>query len=264
MTENLERGRIVLALDISPRSRAALELATALAAELDAELAGLFVEDADLLHIGRLPFAREIGLFCPAPRPLDLRQLELALRREAEQARRLLVEAAARSRLRWSFQVARGRIASALFTLAAEADLVVLGKRPRVGVRQLGAALVQWQVRTAAPGPVVAVYDGSPSCRRALELAVRLARTRGAELCLLLPAASDQAFMQLANDATVQLQGAGPACTRLTGGDIAEVATAARHLDAGVLVLNGDGRLRGGAGFATLLNEVDCPVLLVG
>ncbi len=263
MTETTSCGRIVLALDISPRSYAALELAAALAAELDAELTGLFVEDADLLHVGGLPFTREIGLFCPAPRPFDLRQLELALHREAEQARRLLIQAAARARLRWSFQVMRGRIASALFALAAGPDLVVLGKRPRVGVRPLRDTLVQRPARSAARGPVVAVYDGTPSGQRTLQLAAHLAHTREAELCLLLPAASDRAFVRLATAAAAQLQG-GPACTRLPGDDIAGIAAAARHLDAGVLVLNGDDRLRGGAGFATLLNEVDCPVLLVG
>jgi hypothetical protein len=30
------------------------------------------------------------------------------------------------------------------------------------------------------------------------------------------------------------------------------------------LVLNGDRRFREGEGFATLLNEIDCPVVLVG
>ena len=32
---------------------------------------------------------------------------------------------------------------------------------------------------------------------------------------------------------------------------------------AGVLVLNGDRRFRGGEGFSILLNEIDCPVILV-
>lgn len=264
MTENPECCRIVLALDISPRSHAALELAAALATELDAELAGLFVEDADLLHLGSLPFAREIGLFSPVPRPLDVEQLELAFHREAEQVRSLLVKAAVQARLRWSFQVARGRIASALFALAAAPDLVVLGKRPRLGARPLGAMLGYVPKPAIGRGPVVAVYDGSPSGRHALNLAARMAHANGVELCLLLPAANDEAFLQLASEAAVQLKGAGSACSRLLSDDITEIAAASRHLNASVLVLTGDGRLRGGSGFATLLNDVDCPVLLVG
>lgn len=257
MAREPERGRVILALDISPRSRAALELAALLAAEHDAELAGLFVEDLNLLHLCSLPFTREVGLLSPMSRPLALQEMEQTLRREAEAARRLLGEAAARARLRWSFQVARGRIAQELFALAAEPDLIVLGKRPRMGVRPLEQA-------PARSGPVVAVYDGTPSGQRALQQAARLARAAGAELQLLVPAASDQAFMRLANEAAAQSAGAGPACRRLAGNDVATIAAAARLAAASVLVLNGDGRLRGGAGFATLLNEVDCPVLLVG
>src|SRR5512143_1804987 len=51
--------RIWVALDESPRSAAALTAAADLAAGLDAELAGLFVEDISLQHLIGLPFARE-------------------------------------------------------------------------------------------------------------------------------------------------------------------------------------------------------------
>lgn len=47
-------------------------------------------------------------------------------------------------------------------------------------------------------------------------------------------------------------------------GQISVLTRAVRQTGAGVLVLDGDGRFRSSAGFATLLNEVDCPVILVG
>ena len=53
--------RIVVGLDAGPRDRAALEAAAQLAARMQAELVGLFVEDIDLLHLAGLPFAREVG-----------------------------------------------------------------------------------------------------------------------------------------------------------------------------------------------------------
>ena len=52
--------RILVALDASRHSLAALEAAAELAARLKAELVGLFVEDIDLLRLAGLPFAREI------------------------------------------------------------------------------------------------------------------------------------------------------------------------------------------------------------
>ncbi|HLF98216.1 MAG TPA: universal stress protein [Methylococcaceae bacterium] len=267
MPEKPSSARILLALDISPRSRAALEMAATLAAELDVELAGLFVEDVDLLRLGGLPFTREVGFLSCVSRPIGLEEVEQALRREGEEVRRLLAEAAARQSLRWSYRVARGRIATELFALAGEPDLIVLGKRARLGFRPLAPSLAAGECRPGAAGPVVAVFDGTPEARRALELAGGLARASCAELRLLVPAATDEAFFRLAAEAKTLLaraKAAAPACRRIVSGDIAELARAAREADAGVLVIVGDGRFRGGEGFATLLNEIDCPVVLAG
>ena len=43
--------RILVALDASPHSQAALQAASELAAALKAELVGIFVEDVNLLHL---------------------------------------------------------------------------------------------------------------------------------------------------------------------------------------------------------------------
>lgn len=267
MAERPSCGRVLLALDISPRSRAALEMAAALAAELDAELAGLFVEDVDLLRLGALPFTREVDFFSTASRPIGLEDVEHALRREAEEVRLLLAEAAARQSLRWSYRVARGRIANELFSLAGEPDLIVLGKCARQGLRPLGESLAGGRYATGAAGPVVAVFDGSPESRRALHLAGDLARATGAELRLLIPCSSDDEFFRLAAEAKTQTARADlavPPCRRIVSPDIAELAKAVRETGAGVLIITGDGRFRSGEGFATLLNEIDCPVVLAG
>lgn len=267
MQEKRDRGRVLLALDISPRSRAALEMAAALAANLDAELAGLFVEDIDLLSLGGLPFTREIGFLSNVSRPIGLEEVEQALRREAEEVRHLLAEAAARQRLRWSYRVARGRIATELFALAGEPDLIVLGKRSRLGLRPLDQSLAETGCKPGAAGPVVAVFDGTPAARRALELAGGLARATFTELRLLVPSATDEGFFRLAAEAKTLLAVAGiavPACRRIVSTDIAGLAKAVREAGGGVLVITGDGRFRGGADFATLLNEIDCPVVLAG
>ena len=48
--------RILVALDASAHSHAALAAAVALAARLHAEIEGLFVEDINLLRLAELPF----------------------------------------------------------------------------------------------------------------------------------------------------------------------------------------------------------------
>ncbi|MGE5320107.1 MAG: hypothetical protein ACM3KD_08000, partial [Hyphomicrobiaceae bacterium] len=121
--------RIWVALDESPRSTAALTAAAALAEELDAELAGLFVEDVNLQHLCGLPFAREFSVLTGAGPPLSQLDLERTWRHQAASLQRLLAEAAGRQRLRWSFRVARGRVSAEMRTLAQSFDLVVLGKQ---------------------------------------------------------------------------------------------------------------------------------------
>lgn len=260
-----KRNRVLLALDISPRSQAALGMAATLAAELDAELAGLFVEDVDLLRLSGLPFTREIGFFSPVSRPVESQSMEQALRREAEAVRRMLGEVAGRQQLRWSFQVVRGRVSAELFSLAGEFDLVVLGKRPRLGLRPLGDALAGPAARSHLPKPVLVVLDGFPAAQRALELGLQQSRSNGAELRLLIAAATDEEFLRQSEQAEAWLAERGvaaPVPQHLVAGDIAALAAAARTADAAVLVI-GDGCPRGCEGFAALINEINCPVILI-
>lgn len=261
-------GRIVLALDLSPRSRVALETAALLAAALDVELVGVFVEDINLLHLCGLPFAREVGLLSPGLRPFSVQEVERELNREAAEVQQRLAATAERLGLRWSFRVARGQIAAELFALANEPDLVVLGKRARRGAMSLGDIFAAPRrtaaQHAAASGAVVALYDGSAASRRALELARQIATANGMELKVLVEAESDSGYAQRESEVRTFLSGAVARCRRVASAEPRSLAAAGRQEKAGVLVLGRDGRFRGGEGFYTLLNELDCPVVLVG
>ena len=117
--------RIVVALDTGPRARAALEAAAQLAARMQAELVGLFVEDLELLHFAGLPFAREVGYPSATLRPLDVAAMQRALRAAAQDVQRTLAAVAARGPLSWSFRTARGAVRAELRAAAAEGGIVV-------------------------------------------------------------------------------------------------------------------------------------------
>ena len=117
--------RVVVLLDASAPGRAALEAAAIHAAELEAELVAVFVEDVDLLHLAGLPFAREIGFPSAERRELDAPAMERTLRRLGEEARRSIAGIAARMPLQWSFLVARGALTEEMLSAAAGADLIV-------------------------------------------------------------------------------------------------------------------------------------------
>lgn len=117
--------RIIVELESAPRSRAKLEVAAKLAAQMEAELVGMFVEDINLLHFAGMPFAREVCLASATRRPLDVEGMERSLRALASEAQRTLAMVAGRIPVRWSFRVARGTAGAELLAAATHADLVI-------------------------------------------------------------------------------------------------------------------------------------------
>jgi nucleotide-binding universal stress UspA family protein len=78
--------RILVALDMSADSHAALEAATRLASMLKAEIVGLFVEDQDLLHMAKMPYAQEIRSPVAAKRKVETAGMEQQLRSHGQSA----------------------------------------------------------------------------------------------------------------------------------------------------------------------------------
>lgn len=270
--------RILVALDASPHSLAALEAGAALAARLQAELLGLFVEDINLLRFAALPFAREVGLFSATLRRLESREVEWQLRAQAERARRALTLIAGQSQLRASFRVARGPVAAQVLAAAAEADLVTLG---RVGWSaaapgRLGStvravlASAQRPVLILQPGvrlqpSVLVVYDGSPAARAALAVAVHLVRADDHRLSILIVADTPDEAQRRQAEADDWLRARGlVAHSRWLGQvNVRGLAGAARREGSSVVVLPGEILPLEGEGLSQLLKEVDCSVLLV-
>lgn len=89
-----------------------------LAKDMQAELLGLFIEDAELLRFAALPFAAEVGYPSAARRTLDPAAVERALRNQAASVRQAL--AASLGTHDWSFRVARASPSQAVAAALAE------------------------------------------------------------------------------------------------------------------------------------------------
>ena len=190
------RRRILVGLDASPASLAALEAAVGLALELDAELDALYVEDADMLRFAGLPFTRIIDAWSSGPRHVEPPDVERALRRQAKRVRRLLADAAG-TRVTWNFRVTRGDVEGEIMAAARHADLLTLGfvgDRPvggrgagslaRRAAREAPGSVLLAQRGQRAGGPVVLCLDDSPEGERALATAASLARTHDGKLTI--------------------------------------------------------------------------------
>jgi K+-sensing histidine kinase KdpD len=128
--------RIIVGIGSTPRDKSVIEAAARVAARLEAELVGLFVENADLLSFAALPFAREVGFASATRRELDVEAMERSLRALADESRRMLAAVAGAVPVRWSFRVTRGSSAVELLAAAGEADLVVANMEPIAGTGQ--------------------------------------------------------------------------------------------------------------------------------
>ena len=157
-----ERARILLALDACGISAELMGHVVSMAARLEAELHGLFVEDEALLRAASLPFAREVAS-TGRERMLDVSSVEAANREACAAAARLLEELAERSRVRWSFATRAGLRLRAALEAAADADVLLpprLGRAPAAG---------------ASFGRVAFLYDASAEAERALTVVRALA-----------------------------------------------------------------------------------------
>lgn len=177
---------ILVAIDASPHSLAALESAAKLAARLHAELRGMYVEDINLVRMSELPFASAVTSSGESYR-LTREDLERQLHRQAEIARRALESAGARSKVVCSFSVVRGTVTREIVSAASGAEIVTVGRAgwsvrggKRLGsvVRSLlseaGASLLMVE-ENGIDGPFAVVYDGGAAAARALDLAAALA-----------------------------------------------------------------------------------------
>jgi nucleotide-binding universal stress UspA family protein len=183
------RRRILVAMDASRQSRAALEAAARLAVILQADLAGIFVEDADLLRLAHLPFAREVVPGLSSRRVADAVAMERSLRRLADQARSDLEEMSGRYRISSSFSIVRGHVLTQLLAAASGADVVALGVRGRLFEldRRLGrtargvltsanCSILMIRQDQSLGTPVVALCEDGSNVERVLRVAADLAR----------------------------------------------------------------------------------------
>lgn len=193
--------RVIAALDASGHDTSLLQAAVDLAARLGAEVAGLFVEDENLLRLADLPAARYITLGSQGSYAPSLAQTEAELRALAAQAAAELRRAAARQGVPWSFRIVRGRPEAELHGSTVVRDLIVVGYpgdlagvpwRLSSALQEAARGLSQSTLHLTRPTdlarPIVLLRAGSKLIDRTLAAALRLAGPNPPELDVLVMA----------------------------------------------------------------------------
>jgi len=267
---------ILVAVDASPPSFAALEAATELAATLGAELIAVFVEDITLLHLAESPFAIEIGLSSGSIRRLSTQQMQRQLRAQANRVRRRLHRLADSWEIRSSFKVARGAIDAELIAAASEADLVILGRMGWSGSRRLGSTAQAMASQRQRPvlihasraklkPQILIIYDGSESAQRALTMAAGLVAGQKGFLTVAILAAGEEEAKNLQTESALWLRSRGLQARYrwLFEADEGMIKTLMNLESECVLVLPGELHMLEGERLTGLIDELKCPVMVV-
>ncbi len=266
--------RILVALDASPSSLAALDAAAELAARAQAELQGIFVEDTDLLRAAESPYGREIAYPYCRPQKLSRSGMERAFRAQAEAARCALADVAERARIPWSFRSVRGDVTRELLAAAEATDLIALGHlgwslrasgsgSTALELIRCARSVLLLSGREAEPPLRLAVYfDGSEVSETALQTSAQLALSDSGNLTVLVASSDEKTQAKLASEAEQILTG-----TKLhVSYDVVDpgrpesVQAALRRNSNGVLVLAGEEPYRA---LGAVLRESKVPFLLL-
>ena len=271
--------RVVVAIDGSPTSLAALEATAELASAWGAEVVGLFIEDTNLLRMASLPFAREVGSHSGAHRAINPDVFERQFRSQADRARNTLWYVAERFRLSASFVVARGSVKGELVKALRDADMLSMGKGGRSVAARLGLGtnaktmvaeatgiVLMFSHVASVSGPPAVVYDGAAPSNKALVAAAELARALGTSLMILYPAEVELERKELEERATSALEEQNCAIEfrQILTRNVPDLARYVRSSGANVAVVPTTSPVLPREAIETLLGRFSGPVMLVG
>jgi len=270
--------RILVALDASSSCVEGLKIAAEMAARLGAELAGVFIEDIDLIRAVEFPFTRECGYFGAGVHRVEPHQLEEQLRAQAGRMRKTLEAIAIQRQLNWSFTIIRGSVARELLSAGTDADLIIMGRSGRslLGAKRLGSTVKEVIARrsgltlilhrkTAKPDHPMVIYDGTPSARKALEAVTVFWMDDETELCVFLLADTKeqaQKYRKEVDDALIPM-GRRAKLRLLISSSPSVIAHFANLESSGPLILPGERWHTKEDELIDLVKAVDGPVLVV-
>jgi hypothetical protein len=248
-----------------------------LAEALQSELHGLFVEDADLLALAQLPFAREIQSQGGGIRNLDPVDVEKALELEMAEARSAVETVAAQRGLRWKFQSVRGKVHTEVSAAASEVDILCIGRQ---GARIQQASSLGGTVRTAlggrAPvliaselctclgGPVAVFCDGTAGSMACTRLGAEIARRSAQDLIILVRAERNEDIASIQETVDAHLPGgAKPDYVRVDPADPSTPPQTVRAGQFGLIMSATEAGMPAPAWLEFLALAAGCPLLLV-
>lgn len=178
---------ILVALDKSSHSLAALQAAVELARHYHATLKGVFVEDINVLNLAKLPFRQEVGEYTATVREITTDGLSREISVQSRWVTRFFQATINQTDVSADFVVLRGNIHEIVNKESQACDLVIIGKSGTnpLGRRRFGSTakalikhhqkpLLLIEENTQLGYPIIVIYEDSPLGKISLETARNL------------------------------------------------------------------------------------------
>lgn len=280
MAEESEKERvlreILVAVDTSPHSHAALEAAVTLAHILGANVQGLFVENELWARLSDLPVTTNISELTGEEGPLERTTVEEKMNRLRSRILDRMHELGQHYQVTYSMETVQGRVDEQVLEASERSDLITLGlkgnyaRRGRLGssalsiIRQARKPVLILEKGSYVGTVLAAVYDGSQESRKGLEIALQIAENDNSRLTVLVTGEGRDEIERRSAEARQILNSTGVFADVQTvpERDLGSLLDAVYGLQCGLLILPREQAIVA-RHLEALLHNVRCPVLLM-
>lgn len=270
-----EFRRILVAVDTSSHSRAALRAAADLAKKMEANIHGLFVHDETWQQISRLPALRTIDELTGRSSAIEKRALENQIELLKRRLRRQIESISRKHNLSHSWESVQGRVEDAILEASKDVDLITIGRRGSSFPQQKKLGSSAKAIIKTADKPILilkkglmlgenimSVYDGSEESKRCLRIALSMAEKNDSKLNILVigngPVTdSDKALEEVVAKALVPVE-----IQLMQKPDTWSFTHAVNRREAGLLVMPKHHPLLK-ENIETVIYQLQCPLLMM-
>jgi nucleotide-binding universal stress UspA family protein len=199
-------NRILIPLDTSSHSFAALQAAVNLAHHYQAKLRGIFIEDITLLSLAEMPFRQEVGEYTAIIREISTDGMTRGIFVQSKTVVKTFQNLIRRTDLEGDIAILRGKVNEIIKSEASQCDLLILGKSgtnpssihrmgstTRAMIRDQKVSLLLIEEGNQLGHPIFVLFDNSPLGATSLETAGDLLEP-GQSLVILLNNDNDHTF----------------------------------------------------------------------
>lgn len=263
--------RILVGVDTSSHSRAALEAAALLAQKMEGKLFGLFVQDEVWSKICKMPSVTAVNELTGATQSLEEKDLQEQIDLLAKRLRRQLRTISRENKISHTWKTVRGRVEEEILEAAKEADLITIGRRGSSFPQKKKLGSSAKAIIQSADKPILilkkglklgknitALYDGSEESKRSIQLALSLAdEKKGITVLVLRDQANKEEVKEITEGTLLPVE-----VLELTNPDIWRITHFVNQQNAGLFIIPKNQSLLKNS-IESVLNQLKCPLLMM-